>query len=67
LVGHVGLTRLLHPESHGHSTEISRIDIRAHIDDRASIAQTTNLCCRTGERRRYRHATEDFVRKRVMM
>jgi hypothetical protein len=63
----IGLTRLLHPESQGHSIVTSSMDMRAHIDDSARIAQTTILCRRTGDKRRYRKPTEHFERKRMMM
>jgi hypothetical protein len=60
-------TRLLHPASHGQSIVIKNMDMRAHIDVRARIPQTANLCPRTGDKRRYKNPTEHFERKRMRM
>jgi hypothetical protein len=43
------------------------MDMRAHIDVRARIPQTANLCPRTGGKRRYKNPTEHFERKRMRM
>ena len=60
------LTRLLHPDCHGHSIVRSNMDMRAHDVDRATSAQAALLCCQSGDSRRYKKHTEHLERNKTL-